>query len=96
MFAIGLVGVCLGWYFYYARNHVVRSGALLHWFERLGQGRFDGLDPELRGILKEKGVRAEDAFDEVVARAFTLDLGKESRSRTRRAGPPIAWPNACR
>lgn len=76
LFAIGLVGLCLVWYFKYARDRVVRSGALLHWFERLGQGRFEGLDPELRGILKEKGVRAEDAFDEVVARAFTLDLGE--------------------
>ena len=51
VFAIGLVGVCLGWYFYYSRDHVVRSGALLHWFERLGQGRFEGWDPVLRGIL---------------------------------------------
>jgi amino acid transporter/mannitol/fructose-specific phosphotransferase system IIA component (Ntr-type) len=92
VFAIGLVGVCLGWYFYYVRDRVVRSGALLHWFERLGQGRFEGLDPELRGILKEKGVRAEDAFDEVVARAYTLDLGKgESfEDATRRAADRLA------
>lgn len=74
IFVIGLIGVCLLWYFYYARDRVVRGGALLHWFERLGQQRFAGLEPELRGILKEKGVRAEDAFDEVVARAFTVDL----------------------
>lgn len=92
VFAIGLVGVCLGWYFYYARDRVVRSGALLHWFERLGQGRFDGLDPELRGILKEKGVRAEDAFDEVIARAFTIDLdaGESFESATRRAAARLS------
>ncbi len=92
VFAIGLVGACLAWYFYYARDHVVRSGALLHWFERLGQGRFEGLDPELRGILKEKGVRAEDAFDEVVARAFALDLGDDDtfEDATRRASARLA------
>jgi amino acid transporter/mannitol/fructose-specific phosphotransferase system IIA component (Ntr-type) len=92
VFAIGLVGLCLAWYFYYARDRVVRSGALLHWFERLGQGRFEGLDPELRGILKEKGVRAEDAFDEVVARAFTLDLeeGESFEAATRRAASRLA------
>lgn len=92
VFAIGLVGVCLGWYFYYARDRVVRSGALLHWFERLGQGRFEGLDPELRGILKEKGVRAEDAFDEVVARAYTLELdpGDTFESATRRAAARLS------
>ncbi len=92
VFAIGLVGVCLAWYFYFARDRVVRSGALLHWFERLGQGRFAGLDPELRGILKEKGVRAEDAFDEVVARAYTLDLddGESFEDATRRATARLA------
>jgi len=92
LFAIGLVGLCLVWYFKYARDRVVRSGALLHWFERLGQGRFAGLDPELRGILKEKGVRAEDAFDEVVARAFTLDLahGESFEEATHRAAARLA------
>jgi amino acid transporter/mannitol/fructose-specific phosphotransferase system IIA component (Ntr-type) len=92
LFAIGLVGACLAWYFYYARDRVVRGGAVLHWFERLGQGRFEGLDPELRGILKEKGVRAEDAFDEVVARAFAIDLrtGESFEDATRRASARLA------
>ena len=92
LFAIGLTAAGLLWYFYYARNRVVRSGALLHWFERLGKGRFEGLDPELRGILKEKGVRAEDAFDEVVARAFTLDLadGTTFTQAARRAAGQLA------
>jgi amino acid transporter/mannitol/fructose-specific phosphotransferase system IIA component (Ntr-type) len=92
LFAIGLVGACLAWYFFYAHDRVVRSGALLHWFERLGQGRFAGLDPELRGILKEKGVRAEDAFDEVVARAFAIDLrdGESFKDATRRASSRLA------
>jgi APA family basic amino acid/polyamine antiporter len=68
-----LVGVCLAWYFYYARDRVSREGAVFHWFERLGARRFDGLDTELRGILKEKGLRAEDPFDEIVARAMVID-----------------------
>ncbi len=72
-FTIGLVGLGLAWYFYYARDRVRREGAVFHWFERLGQRRFDGLDTELRGIMKEKGLRAEDPFDEVVARALVID-----------------------
>ena len=68
-----LVGVCLAWYFWYARDRVTREGAVFHWFERLGERRFDGLDTELRGILKEKGLRAEDPFDEVVARSLVID-----------------------
>ena len=76
IFTGGLVVVSLGWYFHYARKHTKRSGAILHVFERLGRGRFDGLDPELRGILKEKGLRTEDPFDEIVARAQVIDEGE--------------------
>ena len=72
-FTAGLVGVSLAWYFYYARRRVERGGAILHVFERLGRSRFHGLDTELRGILKEKGLRREDPFDEIVARARVID-----------------------
>ena len=42
-------------------------------FERLGRLRFDGLDTELRGILKEKGLRESDPFDDIVTRSFVID-----------------------
>ena len=74
LFSIGLTGASLLWYFYYARPRVVRDGAVFHWFERLGARRFEGLESELRGILKEKGLREEDPFDEVVARSAVLDV----------------------
>ena len=73
IFTAVLVVASLGWYFHYARKHADRSGAIFHVFERLGKGRFDGLDEELRGILKEKGLRTEDPFDEIVARAQILE-----------------------
>ncbi len=69
-----VAGVAL--FAYYGRYRVARSGALFHIFARLGQQRLDaGLDPELRQILREKGLREEDPFEEVVARASVLDLG---------------------
>ncbi len=74
LFSWGLVILGIIWYFSYARKRVVREGAIYHLFERLGKRRDEGLDRELRGILKEKGLRKEDPFDEVVARAFVLDL----------------------
>ncbi|MEN8143457.1 MAG: amino acid permease [Gemmatimonadota bacterium] len=74
VFSIGLVGICLGWFFFYARDRVVRDGAVFHWFERLGERRFEGLDTELRDIMKEKGVREGDPFDELIARAAVLEL----------------------
>ncbi len=63
----------IAWYAYYARARVARYGAIFHVFERLGRQRFEGLDRELRGILKEKGLRDGDPFDEVIARAFVVD-----------------------
>ncbi len=72
LFSMGLVLTGIGWYYYYARDRVTRSGAIFHTFARLGQNRCEGLDRELRVIIKEKGVRDEDPYDEVITRAFTL------------------------
>ena len=74
LFCAGLAVVAIGWYAYYARARIDRGGAIFHVFERLGRQRFAGLDPELRSILKEKGLRQEDPFEEIVARAHALDL----------------------
>jgi mannitol/fructose-specific phosphotransferase system IIA component (Ntr-type) len=72
LFTGGVVVLASAWYFFYARGRVDRAGALLHVFERLGRRRFPGLDPELRSILKEKGLREEDPFEEIVARASVI------------------------
>jgi APA family basic amino acid/polyamine antiporter len=74
LFTLGMITLGSAWYFYYARKRVVRSGAIYHIFSRLGERRFEGLDRELRGILKEKGVREHDPYDLVVARARVIDL----------------------
>ncbi len=74
LFTLGLVAVTVVWYFQYAHDRVERTGAIFHTFARLGEWRHGGLDMELRGIVKEKGLREEDPFDEVVARADVLDL----------------------
>lgn len=74
IFSLSLILLGIFWYYKYARKQVVREGAIYHLFERLGQRRDEGLDRELRGILKEKGLREEDPFDEVVAHSFVLDV----------------------
>lgn len=74
LFTLALVGACIGWYFYYARGRIRREGAILHTFARMGERRYEGLEVELRGIIREKGLRTEDPFDEVIARAAVLDL----------------------
>ncbi len=77
LFTVGVVLLCLLWYFRYARPHVTRDGAIYHWFDRLGQRRHDDLDREFRVIMKEKGLRIDDPFDEVIARARVLEVDAE-------------------
>ncbi len=74
LFSAGVMASSIGWYNYYAKGRLARDGAIYHVFERLGRRRFAGLDRELRGIMKEKGMRAEDPFDHVVARSFVIDV----------------------
>ncbi|MEC8940930.1 MAG: amino acid permease [SAR324 cluster bacterium] len=77
LFSLALVTLGTVWYISYARERVVRSGAIYHLFARLGEQRFEGLDRELRGIMKEKGVREEDPFDEVVTRAEVMEFSQK-------------------
>jgi mannitol/fructose-specific phosphotransferase system IIA component (Ntr-type) len=74
LFSIGLMSVGIAWYWFYGKSRVVRTGAIYHLFERMGRLRYDGLDTELRGILKEKGLREADPFDEIVTRSLVIDL----------------------
>lgn len=74
VFTTGLVAVTIGWYFWYARDRVERTGAIFHTFARLGAYRHAGLDMELRGIVQEKGLREDDPFDRVAARAEVLEI----------------------
>lgn len=77
LFTLGLGAGCLLWWRVWARHRAARHGAVYHWFERLGQRRDDGLDAELIGIVQEEGLREEDRFDEVVARAHVLDRAQD-------------------
>ncbi len=76
LFSAALILLGTIWYFKFARDKVTRDGAIYHMFERWGQRRYTGLDAELRGILKEKGLRDADPFDEVAARSLVIDLDR--------------------
>ena len=73
LFTGGLITFGGMWYTYYARKRVDREGAIFHVFERLGRSRDAGLDRELRQIMKEKGLRDADPFEEVVTAASIID-----------------------
>ncbi len=78
LFTLGMIVFSLVWYFRYAKKRVTRDGAIYHWFELLGRKRYHGVDRELRTILKEKGLRKEDPFEAVVARAGVFDVQTSS------------------
>ncbi|MDH3454626.1 MAG: amino acid permease [Desulfuromonadales bacterium] len=78
VFSLGLIVASSLWYFFYARHRVARTGAIYHVFERLGRQRHHDLDTELRGILREKGLRNEDPFNEIVTRSLVFDLDGEA------------------
>lgn len=79
VFTFGVVAAGYAWYHFYAREKVVRQGAIYHLFERLGQHRYDGLEPELRQIIKEKVLGTSNPFDEAVAGALVGEIGPEVR-----------------
>ena len=72
-FTVGLILLSLTWFRLYAARRVRREGAIYHLFSRLGRQPYDPLDIELRGIIKEKGLRPADPFDEIIARAHVLE-----------------------
>lgn len=78
-FSLGLVTLTAAWYFYYANARVTRAGAIFHTLARLGERRQDRLDLELREIVREKGLRDDDPFEELVARAPVVDFGRRVR-----------------
>lgn len=73
IFAVLMIVIAIAWFYFYASDRVDRYGAIFHVFARLGEQRFDALDTELRGIIKEKGLRAADPFDETIAKARVLE-----------------------
>ncbi len=74
LFSVGLIFIGTLWYRSYARLKVQRSGAIFHIFARLGRLSQQGLDYELREIMKEKGLRQKDPFDQIIAGSHVVTL----------------------
>jgi amino acid transporter/mannitol/fructose-specific phosphotransferase system IIA component (Ntr-type) len=80
VFALGLSAAGLVWYAAYARGRAEHAVAFMKVLERIAEQILSResagpvLDRELREILKEKGLRADDPFLDVVARARVIDL----------------------
>lgn len=73
LFTVAVSAFAVGWYYYYAHSEVERTGAIFHVHARLGEKQDRGLEREMRGILREKGLREEDPYEKVVARSEVID-----------------------
>lgn len=73
-FSVGVTILGAIWYFRYARPRVDRYGAVHHVFARLGRYRHAELLPEFREIMKEKGLRDEDPYDDIVERTAFFEV----------------------
>lgn len=74
LFTMGMIIACTVYYYYFAYKNVKREGAIFHVHARLGQRRYEGLEHEMRNILREKGLRDEDPYEELISRADVIDL----------------------
>lgn len=93
LFTAGLIVAGTVWYRLYSSGQVVREGAIYHVFERLGRRRYEGLEPELRQIIKEKALGGSAPFEEAVAGGLVVDLEDDVRTFeevTRRASDRLA------
>ncbi|MEX0719716.1 MAG: amino acid permease [Balneolaceae bacterium] len=73
LFTLGLAVASILWYQYYGKEKITRQGAIFHVHARLGERVDRGLDREMRIILREKGLRKGDPFEEVLAQALVID-----------------------
>ncbi|MGM0550591.1 MAG: amino acid permease [Bacteroidota bacterium] len=76
-FSVLIILASIIWYYYYARERVKREGAIFHWFALLGKYQYDDLENEFMTILKEKGLRQGDPFDETVIRSKITHIERE-------------------
>lgn len=74
MFTIAIAAVSVVWYFGYSKQRVDREGAIYHVHARLGKYQHEGLEREMRGIMREKGLRKEDPYEKAIGRSIVLDL----------------------
>jgi amino acid transporter/mannitol/fructose-specific phosphotransferase system IIA component (Ntr-type) len=64
----------VAWYYFYVYGRIKRQGAVFHIYERLGRQKDYSLEHEMRGILREKGLRDEDPYEAVAGRAGVIDI----------------------
>ncbi|WP_321289822.1 amino acid permease [uncultured Sunxiuqinia sp.] len=77
LFSFVIILLASMWFYYYAKKNVKREGAIYHWFALLGQHQHVELENEFMTILKEKGLRQGDPFDELIINSKITKIKQE-------------------
>ncbi len=75
---LGSSAVALGWYWHFGRSRAVRAGAIYHVFERWGRYADRSLDREISAALQSHGLRAQDEYPGLIARAAVISIPKNA------------------
>lgn len=78
MLSLGVVMAGTLWYYLYAKERVDRSAAMYQVFERMGAAATPQLSEELRDIVREKGTRRGDIFEQCIVRAPVIWEGRKT------------------
>ncbi len=78
LFSVGLILLGIIWFNYYAKGKIKRQGAIYHWFELLGRKKYEKIANEFLHIIKEKGLREKDQFDQLITNAEISFINKSS------------------
>lgn len=76
VFTFVIAAVSVVWYFSYSKGNVEREGAIYHVHARLGKYQHEGLEREMRTIMREKGLRKDDPYEIAIGRSAVFDLQK--------------------
>jgi len=76
VFTFVIAAVSVVWYFSYSKGNVEREGAIYHVHARLGKYQHEGLEREMRTIMREKGLRKDDPYEIAIGRAAVFDMKK--------------------
>ncbi len=72
------IGAAIVWYRAYGRKRATRAGAIYHVFERWGHSADRSLDREISAALQSHGLRADDEYPGLIARAAVISIPEEA------------------
>ncbi|SMO85875.1 Amino acid transporter [Saccharicrinis carchari] len=78
-FTIFIILLAYLWYVFFVRSKVKREGAIFHWFALLGKHQHDDLEGEFLTILREKGMRQDDPFNQTIVRAKIHEVDQQKK-----------------